>query len=70
MNTHATSPEMPFHRIGYAGERCIGQNPDSQIDGLQKDGCEKIFSDNITGSYSDRPGWDQFLEYARPGDTS
>jgi len=59
---------MTFHRIGYARVSSAGQNLDSQIDALQKAGCEKIFSDKMTGSHIDRPGWDQFLEYACPGD--
>ena len=60
---------MPLHRIGYARVSSIGQNLDSQLDALQKAGCGKIFSDKMTGSHMDRPGWDQFLEYARSGDT-
>lgn len=60
---------MTFHRIGYARVSSIGQNLDSQIDALQKAGCGKIFSDKITGSHMERPGWDQLLEYVRPGDT-
>jgi len=60
---------MSLHRIGYARVSSIGQNLDSQIDALQKAGCGKIFSDKMTGSHMDRPGWDQFLEYARPDDT-
>ncbi|WP_152555591.1 recombinase family protein [Methylomarinum vadi] len=47
----------------------VHQNLDSQIDALQKAGGGKIFSDKMTGSHMDRPGWDQLLEYARPGDT-
>ncbi len=69
MKTHSTSTDMSPHRIGYARVSSIGQNLDSQIDALQKAGCGKIFSDKMTGSYMDRPGWDQFLEYARLGDT-
>ena len=60
---------MSLHRIGYARVSSIGQNLDSQIDALQKAGCGKIFSDKMTGSHMDRPGWDQLLEYARSGDT-
>ena len=60
---------MSLHRIGYARVSSIGQNLDSQIDALQKAGCGKLFSDKMTGSHMDRPGWDQFLEYARSGDT-
>jgi DNA invertase Pin-like site-specific DNA recombinase len=69
MKTNSTSTDMSLHRIGYARVSSIGQNLDSQIDALQKAGCGKIFSDKITGSHMDRPGWDQFLEYTRPGDT-
>jgi DNA invertase Pin-like site-specific DNA recombinase len=60
---------MTLHRIGYARVSSIGQNLDSQIDALQKAGCGKIFTDKMTGSHMDRPGWDQLLEYARPDDT-
>ena len=56
------------HRIGYARVSSVGQNLDSQLDALQKAGCKKIFSDKMTHSRMDRPGWDQLMEYARPGD--
>jgi len=69
MKTNSSSTDMHLHRIGYARVSSIGQNLDSQIDALQKAGCGKIFSDKMTGSHMDRPGWDQFLEYARPSDT-
>lgn len=57
------------NRIGYARVSSIGQNLDSQADALQKVGCTKIFSDKLTGSRMDRPGWEQLLEYIRPDDT-
>ena len=56
------------HRIGYARVSSVGQNLDSQLDALQKAGCEKIFTDKMTGSRMDRPGWDQLIEYVRPND--
>jgi len=62
MDTHQV------HRVGYARVSSIGQNLDSQIDALKAAGCKKIFTDKMTGSRMDRPGWDQFLEYVRPGD--
>jgi DNA invertase Pin-like site-specific DNA recombinase len=60
-----TSPQ----RIGYARVSSLGQNLDSQMDALQKAGCSKIFTDKMTGSRMDRPGWDRMMDYVRPGDT-
>lgn len=57
------------HRIGYARVSSIGQYLDSQVDALQHAGCGKIFSEKMTASRMDRPAWNQFLEYVRPGDT-
>ena len=65
MPTTGPSP----HRIGYARVSSVGQNLDSQIDALHEAGCGKIFTDKVTGSRLDRPGWDQMMEYVRPGDT-
>ncbi|NOT85815.1 MAG: recombinase family protein [Methylococcaceae bacterium] len=59
---------MPANRIGYARVSSVGQNLDSQMDALQKVGCSRIFTDKMTGSHMDRPGWDQLLEYVRPND--
>ena len=61
-------PASP-HRIGYARVSSVGQNLDSQTDALQKAGCGKVFSDKMTASRMDRPGWQQLLDYVRPGDT-
>jgi DNA invertase Pin-like site-specific DNA recombinase len=57
------------HRIGYARVSSAGQNLDSQLDALHKAGCSRIFSEKMTGSRMDRPGWDQLMNYLRPGDT-
>lgn len=57
------------NRIGYARVSSVGQNLDSQMDALRTADCEKIFTDNMTGSRLDRPGWEQMMAYVRPGDT-
>jgi len=57
-----------LHRVGYARVSSVGQNLDSQVDALQKAGCKKIFTDKMTGSRMDRPGWDQLMDYVRSGD--
>ena len=38
------------------------------MDALERAGCGKTFSDKMTGSRMDRPGWDQLMEYLRSGD--
>ena len=40
-----------------------------QEDRLNQYGCEKIFSDHISGAKSKRPGLDRAIEFARSGDT-
>ena len=69
IKAHFISTDMSLHRIGYARVSSIGQNLDSQIDALQEAGCEKIFSDKMTGTHMERSGWNAFLDYARSGDT-
>ena len=60
----------PSHpKIGYARVSSIGQNLDSQVDALKKMGCSKIFTDKMTGSRIERLGWDELMQYVRPGDT-
>lgn len=66
--TFRTMDTHQQHRVGYARVSSIGQNLDSQIDALKAAGCKKIFTDKMTGSRMDRPGWDQLMEYVRPGD--
>jgi DNA invertase Pin-like site-specific DNA recombinase len=58
-----------LHRIGYARVSSVGQNLDSQLDALKQAGCGKVFTDTMTGSRMDRPGWDSLMGYVRPGDT-
>lgn len=56
-------------KIGYARVSTGLQNLDLQEDQLNQYGCEKIFSDHISGSKSKRPGLDKAIEFARAGDT-
>jgi DNA invertase Pin-like site-specific DNA recombinase len=60
--------DLSHERIGYARVSSGGQNLDSQLDALQQAGCAKVFTDKMTGSRMDRPGWERLLEYVRPGD--
>jgi DNA invertase Pin-like site-specific DNA recombinase len=53
--------------IGYARVSTLEQNLDLQIDALQKAGCEKIFTDKMSGAKT-RPGLDEALDFLRPED--
>ena len=56
-------------KIGYARVSTGFQNLNLQEDRLNQYGCEKIFSDHISGAKSKRPGLDRAIEFARSGDT-
>jgi DNA invertase Pin-like site-specific DNA recombinase len=45
------------------------QNLDSQLDALKKAGCEKIFSEKVSGTRSDREQLAEAITYIRKGDT-
>ena len=56
-------------KIGYARVSTGLQNLDLQEDSLKKHGCDKIFTDYISGAKSKRPGLENAIEFAREGDT-
>ena len=55
--------------VGYARVSTQDQTLDLQKDALDKAGCERVFTDTISGSKAERPGLDQALHFLRPGDT-
>ncbi len=55
--------------IGYSRVSTFDQNPDLQKDALDKAGCEKIFTDAISGTVPQRPGLTKAKEILRRGDT-
>ncbi len=56
-------------KVGYVRISTQDQSDDLQIDALKNAGCEKMFSDQISGSKVNRPGLEEALEYIRPGDS-
>lgn len=54
--------------IGYARVSTTDQHLALQEDALRQAGCEKLFTDTLSGALADRPGLARALEYARPGD--
>ena len=55
-------------KIGYARVSTIDQNLEAQIDQLNKEGCDKIYEEKMSGSKKDRPELAQCLEILREGD--
>jgi DNA invertase Pin-like site-specific DNA recombinase len=55
--------------IGYARVSTQDQNPDYQVDALEKSGCEQIFQEKMTGKLRERPELSQCLRMLRTGDT-
>ena len=56
-------------QVGYARVSTQEQTLDLQRDALKKAGCERVFSDVISGAKAERPGLSEALEYMREGDT-
>ena len=55
--------------IGYARVSTLDQNLNLQLDALKAAGCEKIFTDKLSGAKNDRAGLAEALSHARDGDT-
>lgn len=55
--------------IGYARVSTVDQTLALQQDALTNAGCEKIFTDTISGSLVERPGLAEAINFARSGDT-
>lgn len=55
--------------FGYARVSTTDQNLDTQLDLLEKAGCDHIFQDKITGMSTTRPELDEMQAKLRKGDT-
>src|SRR4051794_32546633 len=55
--------------LGYARVSTIDQNLALQRDALTEAGCQKIFTEQISGAVTDRPALCEALAFARSGDT-
>jgi DNA invertase Pin-like site-specific DNA recombinase len=56
-------------KIGYARVSTIDQNLELQTDALEKAGCEKIFTDQASGTKDTRQGLIDAIEFCRKGDS-
>lgn len=55
--------------IGYARVSTQDQNLDLQLDALKKQGCEKIYQEQISASIEERPVLKEMISNLRQGDT-
>jgi DNA invertase Pin-like site-specific DNA recombinase len=55
--------------VGYARVSTGHQSLDQQYDVLTAAGCERIFTDKLSGVREERPGLAAMLDYVRAGDT-
>lgn len=55
-------------RLGYARVSTSDQNPQLQIDALNKAGCERLFTERASGAQRDRPELLAALHFVRKGD--
>ncbi len=54
--------------LGYHRVSTKDQSPQLQIDALRAYGCERFYSDVVSGAKASRPGLDEMLKEARPKD--
>jgi DNA invertase Pin-like site-specific DNA recombinase len=54
--------------VGYARVSTNDQNPELQIDALEKAGAEQVFQEKFTGTLKERPELSQCLRMLRTGD--
>jgi hypothetical protein len=57
------------HLLGYARVSTTDQQPQLQVDALQRAGCYRVFTETASGARTDRPVLTQVLDQLRPGDT-
>ena len=55
--------------LGYARVSTDDQHLDLQRDALMASGCDRLFTDTMSGVQAARPGLDEALAFLRSGDT-
>ncbi len=56
-------------KVGYARISTEDQTLDPQLDALKSAGCERTFTDTLSGANIERPGLTEALAFLRAGDT-
>jgi DNA invertase Pin-like site-specific DNA recombinase len=56
-------------KYGYARVSTTGQDLEVQLQALEKESCDKIYSEKFTGTKADRPQFKEVLSLLKEGDT-
>ncbi|MBE1556559.1 DNA invertase Pin-like site-specific DNA recombinase [Filibacter limicola] len=56
-------------KYGYARVSTASQDLEAQLQALEKEGCDKIYSEKFTGTKADRPQFVELLSILEEGDT-
>lgn len=56
-------------KYGYARVSTVHQDLESQLQALNKEGCQKIYKDKFTGTKKERPAFNDLLQVLKKGDT-
>ena len=56
-------------KYGYARVSTVHQDLESQLQALEKEGCNKIYSEKFTGTKANRPQFQELLAILKEGDT-
>jgi DNA invertase Pin-like site-specific DNA recombinase len=56
-------------KYGYARVSTLQQQLESQLQALEAEGCEEIYSEKFTGTKTDRPVFNEVLDKLQEGDT-
>ena len=56
-------------KYGYARVSTVSQDLESQLQSLENEGCDKIYSEKFTGTKADRPKFNEVLSLLKEGDT-
>jgi DNA invertase Pin-like site-specific DNA recombinase len=57
------------HLLGYARVSTTDQQPQLQVDVMERAGRYRVFTETASGARSDRPVLEQVVDQLRPGDT-
>jgi DNA invertase Pin-like site-specific DNA recombinase len=57
------------HLLGYARVSTTDQQPQLQVDALERASCYRVFTETASGARGGRPVLEQVLDQLRPGDT-